>query len=351
MTERRCSKGCGTPSWNRTGRPGLCLKCIEEVFSACALKPLDIYRGPKAVRQCRCLGCGQELRVSFSKIKNVPGRLACEYCMVWSVGKSALVRGDRRVLTPIEVWTHLISNDLVPLGAAPGNGRRQDLGDGISPVEVRCLRCGREDVTSCHLIDDSLRRGHEPCRRCVESSIMEWAENRAREFFVSQGLEYFGGSARMTDAVPARCMRCGSDRKISLSRLLSGNPPCLDCDGHLSPDRPHSVYLVHFAHLAVYKVGITFSMQSGRIRDHVRSGGKILDSVLVENRITAFAVERLILDEVYDYRAKHLTRADLPYGGWTETWKDSGPVVDLAQFVARLAEDKGQVGGGVGDGV
>jgi hypothetical protein len=334
---RRCSGGCGRVSWNRQGRPGLCISCIEDVFSRRSLEPLEPYAGRTVLRRCRCTGCGREMQTTYTGIAKAPGLPACDWCNLWTAGKDAVARGDFVELSPLQARVHLMSHGLVTIFEPSMHRDGDEAGTGVYPVGVRCVRCDLDDYTSCYLVDDLVRRGVGPCRRCVERPLKAWAEKRTRETFHARGLDYQGGGTRMTDPSLATCFRCGSGRRISLARLLTGEPPCLGCDGHLAPDRPCSVYLVHFRHLRVYKVGITHAIHGGRVRDHARNGGRLVESVLVDDRITAFAIERLVLTAMQEYRASHLTRADLPQGGWTEVWHDFAPgYASSGSFQAHL---------------
>ncbi|MFJ4407227.1 hypothetical protein [Streptomyces sp. NPDC088910] len=201
-------------------------------------------------------------------------------------------------------------------------------------IDVRCNTCGKESRRSVvHVLASSWRGGEHCPHLDMEATIREHTE-----FFAAHGLaRNFNGYAKLTQPVPAICLVCGTERRVSLSTLAQKKQPCLKCADTVDPDLPHLVYLIHFSELELIKVGITNTegRDYSRIKAHLAQGGALIDTVTVPNREAAFTVERHVLNKMSGYR-QGATARHLPQGGWTETWHDSAPEVDLTAIVRLL---------------
>lgn len=99
------------------------------------------------------------------------------------------------------------------------------------------------------------------------------------------------------------------------------------------------MYLVLFRHLGdvgVYKVGITHCVTDDRLRAHERSGGVVLDTVMVRDRATALTLERRILEHYLPAAAVELRPDLLPRGGTTECWSAHAGHPDLTGAAVGL---------------
>jgi hypothetical protein len=59
----------------------------------------------------------------------------------------------------------------------------------------------------------------------------------------------------------------------------------------------------------------------------------------VPERATARRVERQLIDRFAPWATTHLTSAELPQGGWTETWYDTAPPLNLTREVRRVLDE------------
>jgi hypothetical protein len=133
---------------------------------------------------------------------------------------------------------------------------------------------------------------------------------------------------------------CGADRKISIADLMNGVAPCLACAEAADSDAPHTVYLMHFPGLRACKIGITSGeARHDRVTSHVTHGGVLLGQYEVPNREAARTVEDFVLSVMRD-SPSDCTARDFPQGGYTETWSDDAPDIDLHDVVARLASEE-----------
>lgn len=62
-----------------------------------------------------------------------------------------------------------------------------------------------------------------------------------------------------------------------------------------------------------------------------------MDQQIVPNREAALTTEKHILDLMDDHRHT-APRTSFPQGGWTETWQDSAPEVELKEIIRTLSE-------------
>ncbi len=218
--------------------------------------------------------------------------------------------------------------------------RTSDLDDRDALYFLHCHGCGKNQFAVVSQLIERVKRAEMPCPNCMELFQTNWGLPSLVAHFEDHHLKYLGEDRmpRRTDPVPAECMLCGDQRKISLHRLLEGAPPCLRCsDGGPDLSGPHWVYQYHFPHLGLRKVGITHARDDRRFADHERYGGRSLRRILVADRAAALRVEAAGFAMVAEYIDKFVDPKEFPQGGWTEVWSDSGPELPLR----TIADDLG----------
>jgi len=209
-----------------------------------------------------------------------------------------------------------------------------------SPVLVECLACRTNAWWSVSM---TLGSNLDPNRaRCAYCFSLPEAE-RQDQIFEAYGLmRDHDGCARLGDKVAAHCMQadCGGERRISITDLARGVAPCLSCVEAADPDAPHVVYKLRFPALLAWKVGITGTeVRHDRIASHIAHGGVLLEYREVPNREAARTVEGLVLGAVRDFPSG-CTARDFPQGGYTETWSDDGPDINLGEIIARFEREE-----------
>ncbi len=128
-------------------------------------------------------------------------------------------------------------------------------------------------------------------------------------------------------------------RSPSARSLLA---PLLACGAQRGSTRISlTVYLIHFLSLGLIKVGITHSEPRvyDRVAAHISRGGVLIDRCLVPNREAARTVEDCVLESMRQHLRSGDPR-DFPQGGWTETWIDSAPSLDLGAMIDEIAIQK-----------
>ncbi|KIX79151.1 hypothetical protein SF23_02345 [Streptomyces sp. MBRL 10] len=207
------------------------------------------------------------------------------------------------------------------------------------PVLVACIVCGTTTQWSASMtLGCASDLDGARCAHCFSLPGAEWQD----QLFTELGLvRDHAGYARFGDPVAAHCADpdCGAERRISITDLKRGVTPCLSCAEAADPDALHAVYKIHFPALRAYKVGITNTeVRHDRIASHVARGGILIEHHEVPNREAARTVEASVLGSVRGFPSGCTSR-DFPQGGYTETWSDSGPEIDLADIVEHLTRE------------
>lgn len=344
MSERKCTECKVGNSANRKGKPGRCVRCIYARYMRLGMKPVDPYVDAQSPRRCACLVCGQVDRIAYAEIRDQLGHY-CFWCSSREAYEQGLAAEPQKWGITVEQASRIVLGDDYIARAENGEvldaaglaARMQHI---WSPVEVECIACGtltRRSVSMTLGISGDLDR-----TRCFQCFAQPLTIEQDQLFETFGLIRDHKGYARIGEKVAAHCMNpdCGAERRISVADLMNGVAPCLACAEAADPDAPHTVYLMHFPRLRACKVGITSSeSRHDRIASHVAHGGVLLGQHDVPNREAALTVEDFALSAVRDFPSG-CTARDFPQGGYTETWSDSAPDIDLGEIVARLASEE-----------
>ena len=306
---------------------------IDAEFRAAGLEPLGEYLGATKERVCRCTHCGTTRYVKLTNIRK--GGVACRWChgwekwLPWGEWARESARTWKSLGTPEESLEWIQAAGLAPI---------TPVGDLYQAVGAVCLTCGETLVTVPERIMGSKGRpGWFSCDRCAADRKAAIRED-APALFASHGLELIGPCRGEYVAQHARCMKCGVERRVSYNALRSGTEAkCWTCITGIRPEEPHRVYLFHFPELRVNKIGITHNRDDRRILDHTFHGGVLVDSVVVSDREAALNLERVIRSIFREWPSPDVGPADFPQGGWTETWVDDAPPLDLAGLARAVS--------------
>jgi hypothetical protein len=347
---------CCEPAAYRTrANPAYCTSCIDGLFCAVGLVPLEPFRKKNERRLTTCLECGVQLTYSLDMILPTPssgGVSRCDWCRMKKNGQAfranaemldratlgsakmaelsgpALLKFIERRVWPRERVMRLFESLHMECVA-----QLPSASDGFEPVHVRCMKCGRDSVHLPGRMEAYTKQGWCACYFCGGGKGP--CSEDVMRCFESRGLRIEDVVTRH-DKMHARCLRCESPRFVSLDQLRREVVPCYVCDGAADPTKPHRVYLFHFQDLRCFKVGITNAGNDDRLREHQRRGGVLQDVVQVNNRAAAVALEENILTAMAAYPSA-ATAADFPQNGWTETWADNAPGISLAQLAITVA--------------
>lgn len=365
MSYPRCSApecSGSAPSLTGESKP-LCPRCIRRTYQLAGLDPIDLPLSAGDRRRACCQECGAESVYSFRHVAlHVEDREpACDHCYLSAWGrrrrnyKPARAGELRNMLTrptglredeqeafatdkelrgvldqwwwPVErtvALTDLHHHDLVA-DSDPVN-------DGMSPVLLRCRRCGESKARLPGRLQAELAEDSCLCSCCDPqgggcSPGMEIA-------FASYGLEVREPLPRPQDIQHATCSQCARPRRVSLSQLDRGVPHCHTCDGMTSPDGHRDVVTLHYPNWGVFGVTIAPGGQHVAIGDEMM-GGRVVDAVAVPHRTAARRLERLVVETVRPWP----TTGEPGRGRlrqWTSMWQDSAPVrVRLSDHLER----------------
>ncbi len=341
-TERKCPECRVRDSANRNGKPGRCAACIDNRYTRTGWEPREPYVSPKHMRLCVCGKCGRPDEVAYAEIR-ARGSRYCDWCTSRQVYEHGLAAEPSRWDITLEQAAQIVlGDDFLARGpdgvvlAATDLARQME--HVWSLVDVECAVCATttrwsasRDLSTPGVV------GRSRCWYCYSLPLAPWQN----EFFQRHGLvREHDGHAPLGQRVAAHCGACGFKRSISISELKSGVAPCLNCAEAVDPDAVHIVYLIHFPSLRAYKIGLTSTeVRNDRIASHVAHGGRPIEQHEVPNREAARTVEDTVLRAVRDYPSDCAER-DFPQGGYTETWSDDAPAIDIGQVIARLARDE-----------
>ncbi len=316
-------------------------RAIDERFRSRGLEPVGLYTRSTDPRECVCTTCGTTRFVRLSSLKK--GETACLWCGGWRKWApwAAAAREESRESTPPQcmawwktewlgtkqAWTdQLLRAGLLPVTPVV---------DRYEPVGVVCARCGESFVVVPSRVFPD-RPDLEGCPRCA-AELKRAVKSSAEQLYEDSGLELLAPGGGLAGRRRARCVRCGTTRLVSYLELLNGTAPlCWTCTHGIRPDEPHRVYLFHFPRLHVMKVGLTHNRHNRRFEQHELEGGVFLASVVVTDRAAARALESEIRRSYEAWASPYVDTADFPQGGWTETWSDDAPPLDLGAEADRL---------------
>jgi len=297
---------------------------IDAEYRAAGLEPVAPYTSTTEERLCGCTTCGTLRWVRLRNLRN--GGIACRWCHGWATwvpwARQARVSAAswRSLGSPDESIQRLHQENLAPL---------TPFGDLYQPVGVVCLICGETLVTVPERIR-AKRPGWYGCQRCYADRKRRVRAD-AEKLFTENGLRFLRPCSGEYTPQLVECMTCGAERRVSYNDLRSGSAPlCWTCTYGIRPDEPHRVYLVHFPTLGVMKIGITHNRHDRRLFDHVTQGGELIDTVVVPDRESARRLERLLKARYGAWATDSVGPEEFPQGGWTETWRDDAPFLDLA---------------------
>jgi hypothetical protein len=335
---RACHKG---PSANRKGRPGLCTSCIDVHYRNLGCEPLMPYVSPTTPRQCRCITCGHISEFAYRDIRSRT-IILCEPCLYSSI-YSAGLNGDRgdptvwrisreeavRKILGDQFFVRDDSGNVLSCGAVAAQ-----MVEVWSPIVAECIVCAAKQRLS--IISVLATANPDPllaCGACLTAPLCAEQDRIFAEYGLVRDRQ---GYAKLTEQVEAHCVDCGSERRISFSDLTRGVRPCLVCDEGADPNAPYHVYVMHFARLRAFKIGITSTQAtSDRLGQHVSQGGTVAQNEIVPNKQAALSTEAEVLRMMRDYSID-FTSDDFPQGGFTEAWRDEAPPFSLKAVIERL---------------
>lgn len=305
-------------------------EAVDAEFRAVGLDPLEPYTRATEERECRCATCGTRRRVKLARLRRRDG-IACRWCHGWAKwgewSEQARARAFRFgwSLGDVDESTRRIQLE----GLAP----LTTVGDLYQPVGVVCLTCGETLVTVPERISAE-RPGWFGCDRCAQDRKRRVRDD-APKVFAEHGLRLLEPCRGEYAPQPVECMTCGTVRRVSYNDLGRGTAAlCWTCTHGIRPDEPHRVYLVHFALLGVYKVGITHNRHDRRLLEHAIEGGRLIESLVLSDREAARRLEQIIKARYAPWAVVGMGPQEFPQGGWTEAWHESAPLLNLEAAAA-----------------
>jgi hypothetical protein len=121
----------------------------------------------------------------------------------------------------------------------------------------------------------------------------------------------------------AKCLTCGNTIFPTLSSIIQGHGACIYCSvGGLDFSKPAYLYLITNSKLGAHKIGIAGkSARIDRVRVHKRDGWIVYKTKNYKSGSEAIKAEQKVLGWLSKEKklSQHLSKAEMPQGGHTET--------------------------------
>jgi hypothetical protein len=292
-----------------------------EVMRGKNLEPLEPYPGAMKPWRSKCLDCGTEIRPRYAHIQQ--GRKGCKVC---GYRKNAATNR-----TPESTAVAIMQKaGFKPL--EPYKHRHH-------PWKSECQKCG--NIVAPHLGGII---GGQGCRFC---SGLVVDPDKAREKMLAADLEPLVDYPGAGKPWKSKCTKCSRIVQPRYSQLAYGIGGCKFCASHgYDFTKAGILYLITHDELGAHKVGITnVDSKEKRLEKHLNQGWKVFKKRTFQDGNIAYEVEQAVLEWL---RAElgllvHLSRSQMPQGGWTETV--DAAEVDLP-LVWKKVEELAKNGGG-----
>ena len=273
----------------------------EEILKSFGRQPLEPYVNGKKGWKSKCMKCGLIDSPSLSNI------LAKKTNVCWVCGNEK--RGLNRRMSQ-EAAQSLFRSKGVEM-TSPYVPRKK--------VSIRCLACGKESTSSM----TNIYKVSNACGYCSNRLV---DPEDARKLMIQNGyiplVEYPLSSKRWKSIH----VNCGKTVYPSYETIRRGGGGCSSCAKQgFDATSPAYVYFIgHDLHHA-YKIGIGndfSSKRNDRIQKHLLEGWELIQIWKFPIGEAAQVVEKAFLEYLRMERKipVHLSKSEMPQGGWTETF-------------------------------
>jgi len=124
----------------------------------------------------------------------------------------------------------------------------------------------------------------------------------------------------------ALCLRCGQTSTPKLNNVRTGGACCGHCASYgLDPGAPARLYVLEDSERGASKIGITGRRtREDRVERFRMLGWELFDEMPFNTGTEAYEVEQAVIRDLHAQgHQPFLTDADMPTGGWTETFDAS----------------------------
>ena len=271
------------------------------------VRPREKYKGADTPWKSQCLSCGKTVTPTFSNVRT--GHDGCRFC-------AQKVTAFKKTKTKTEIFRYLKSQGYVPIRGAV-------FVDSKSPIECRHLPCGRIVKTRYF----SIQQGRGCCNYCgTQEGAKKWAKKigDVNPILKKKGITLLEKDLKgMREKHRVQCKKCNLIWSARLSSITS-DIGCPNCALYgMKPQLVSYIYLIKHRQFGSIKLGIANSNKSrDRVDKHMEKGWEIYKIKTYSSGVEARRVETECLK--YFRKVKnlepHLSKLDLPQGGWTETF-------------------------------
>ena len=313
-----------TPTYSKVRSSGTgCKFCskravdLDEAFLLMlksGVRPKEKYRGAMFPWKCECLNCGKTVNPTYSNVR--VGHNGCRFC-------AYKVTEFKRTKTKTEIFDYLKREGYTPIRGAVFVSSEH-------PIECKHLPCGRR-VKARYF---SLQQGRGCCNYCGTregAKKLSKTIDEVQPILKKKGITLLEKEVKgMKEKHRLQCRKCNliwSARLISVTSRVG----CPNCALYgMKPNLVSYIYLIEHKKYGSIKLGIANSNKSrDRVDVHMKKGWEIYKIKTFTSGVKARRVETECLK--YFRKVKnllpHLSRLELPQGGWTETFdaKDIKP--------------------------
>jgi hypothetical protein len=282
---------------------------LRESLKLRGIEPVESYQGMHVPWLVRCETCQHEWRPKPYSLANGRG---CPECKRRNAGTKQREGHEPKAMQL------MIEARLRPLTPYPGMTK---------PWLSECLQCG--SLVRPRAAGISVGQGG-----CTKCGVVRSANSRrtpisvAYQEMISAGVQPNDQAAfvNVDTAWPGICLKCGLRVSPALASIRSGQSGCRRCamvgsDSSFDFFGESIFYLISLPNAGAGKIGIAGASTS-RLKDHRRHGWVVNETMKISHGYDAWYLEGTVLSWL---RADllipaALTDADMPQGGYTETF-------------------------------
>lgn len=285
---------------------------IEIMRSVGKVEPLEPYQGQNTVWKSCCLMCQKVVYPRLSSVKSRNG-LGCNAC-------SNKARGVKRRVPQTAIYSLLIQEGFIPLDTE----KYVD-----SNTDIKCTHtCGAVVKTSYRKLLANTNKGNGSCRPCGSK---KYADSKRFDIKIIDAI-YSKQNLRLKNRNytgmrykhATVCLKCGWEWDTLPSGIALGHGCPVCSKGSFKPDAPAYFYLITHNELGAHKVGIANIAKTplaDRFYHHKKQGWILVRRWDSKSGSNIHSLEKEILRILRKDMSipPYLSKADMPFGGWTET--------------------------------
>lgn len=303
---------------------------VRREFLRLGLTPIGPYPGSQKNWESICTSCQRQIFRSYGSLRDAVKKwgieIGCPYC-----NGNRVVEGE-------------VSMILEQYGLSP----IEDYSNNWTSRLYRCMTCGAETRKSFTNIRRMIRSG-SLSYGCPQCSLKAMGQRKAESQenasgrFLEVGLRLIGTYENARKSVSCECLKCGAITKQTLNGVKNGKTCKFCAKKGIQLGEPAYLYLITNSLHNSIKIGIgNIGNTNDRLLIHYKHGWALVRRWDFQTGEAAEKTEKRILAIIRLDKSipPHLSKEDMPQGGWSETIDaDSISIHDLEEVI-NLAIDQ-----------